>query len=93
MFNKEYFLLEKKNNSFQFIGPNIADAGAVTTGAMLGGAIGGAIAAASSKLQKRYEIDLYSGLLLKLESLSSEVGLVSSLIKRVEKFYAFKYCD
>lgn len=61
LFNKEFFPLERKKRSFQFIGRSTPDSGAVMTGGLIGGAIGGAIAGASSATRKIYEIDLDGG--------------------------------
>lgn len=44
----QYRLLVRRGEGFGFVGASAADPGAVSTGALLGGAIGGAIAAAST---------------------------------------------
>ncbi len=58
----DYYLpLEKKVDGFYYLGPATADANSVSTGAILGGAIGASIAAASTAEKVIYKLDLYNG--------------------------------
>lgn len=61
LFHRAFYPLKKDEHGFFFTGPHIPDQAAVTTGAVLGGAIGGAIAASASGGKKEYAVDLSNG--------------------------------
>lgn len=61
--------LIRVNNSFFFEGPEIVDANKVSKGAIIGGAIGAGIAAASSKEKWKYKLDLSTGEKIPLEKI------------------------
>ena len=57
-----YYLLIPQGSGFRFLGPSAPDPQAMTTGALLGGAIGGAIVASSTSNQPTdYSLDLRTG--------------------------------
>ena len=60
-FQEGFYELRLENNVFVFEGPTSVDANKVSTAALLGGAIGAGIVAASSKERWKYELDLSSG--------------------------------
>ncbi len=60
--HKRYWRLARQGDSFGFVGPSTADPGAVSTASMLGGLVGGAIAAASTSGQPTaYTLSLLTG--------------------------------
>jgi hypothetical protein len=61
-YHKRYWQLARQGDSFGFVGPSVADPGAVSTAAVLGGLAGGAIAAASTSGRPTdYTLDLLTG--------------------------------
>jgi hypothetical protein len=63
VFHHRHFVpLEKKNSTFGFTGFSGADPGAVSTGALVGGAVGGAIAASATNDQPTpYTVNMVTG--------------------------------
>ncbi|GAB3580205.1 hypothetical protein [Hymenobacter daeguensis] len=63
IFHHRHFVpLEKKNGTFGFVGFSGADPGAVSTGALVGGAVGGAIAAGATNDQPTpYTLNMVTG--------------------------------
>ncbi len=60
--HKRYWQLTRQGNTFGFVGPSTADPGAVSTGALIGGLAGGAIAAASTSGRPTdYTLNLLTG--------------------------------
>lgn len=76
IFHHRHFVpLEKKNGTFGFTGFSGADPGAVSTGALLGGAVGGAIAAGATNDQPTpYTVNMVTGGL----SLFDDPGLAAT---------------
>ncbi|WP_201986695.1 hypothetical protein [Hymenobacter rubidus] len=76
IFHHRHFVpLEKKNGTFGFVGFSGADPGAVSTGALVGGAIGGAIAAGATNDQPTpYTVNMVTGDI----SLFDDPGLVAT---------------
>ena len=61
-YRKRYWQLARQGDSFGFVGPGVSDPGAVSTAAVLGGAAGGAIAAASTSGRPTdFTLDLLTG--------------------------------
>lgn len=59
---KRYWQLTRQGDIYAFVGPSVADPGAISTGAILGGLAGGAIAAASTSGQPtNYTLSLLTG--------------------------------
>lgn len=60
--HKRYWQLARQGDTFGFVGPSVADAGAVSTGAVLGGLAGAALASAStSGRPTNYTLSLLTG--------------------------------
>ncbi|MDJ0367755.1 hypothetical protein QMK33_21630 [Hymenobacter sp. H14-R3] len=59
---KRYWQLARQGDTFGFVGPSVADAGAVSTGAVLGGLAGAALASASTSGRPTdYTLSLLTG--------------------------------
>lgn len=67
LFRKNFYRLQKGEDTFYFTGPHVPDQRAIMTGAVLGGAVGGAIAASVSGEKKVYKTDMNGGFIMEAD--------------------------
>jgi hypothetical protein len=69
LFDGDFYVLEKKSGAFHFIGPKLSDSRKILQSGMIGGLVGGAIAASATARKRVYRIDMESGGALEVGSI------------------------